>query len=187
MATAGWFTKKGEGKHSSSKKRYFVLDETNGCIYYYASPGDNGLGKDKKGTITLDDTEKILCEDPKLFIHNPGRVWELQAEKPGQVEDWGEKFSAMLSCPVLGRKKVDRESMADLMNDLGPAKIKDASVADGPSALFADRLEVRSVTLQRASKESRYGVQFSPYEGVADGVIICGVTPGGPGHSAYTY
>jgi hypothetical protein len=28
---------------------------------------------------------------------------------------------------------------------------------------------------------TRYGVQFSPYEGTADGVMICGVTEGGPG------
>lgn len=43
-------------------------------------------------------------------------------------------------------------------------------------------MEIRSVTLQRASRDARYGVQFSPYEGISDGVLICGVTPGGPGH-----
>ena len=40
--------------------------------------------------------------------------------------------------------------------------------------------------LQRASKEAKYGVQFSPYEGTADGVMICGITEGGPGDGQVT-
>ena len=55
---------------------------------YYVKPGE----KKAKGSIELHKASKIVCEESKLFIHCPGRVWELGAEHVGQVQEWGKVF-----------------------------------------------------------------------------------------------
>jgi hypothetical protein len=142
---------------------------------YFESAGDGDVGKKLKGTIDLIKTEKIEIKDPKLLIHTAGRLWDLTAEAPGQADAWGDMLSTFIDVPIIGRK-VQSSSMADMMDSLGPAKKQGEAVS-----LFADRIDVRAVTLQRLSKEAKYGVQFAPYEGTANGVMICGVTVGGPG------
>lgn len=164
---------------SKAKKRYFVLDKEAKCINYFVGKKDDGSGKDAKGSIPLNDTEKVVCEDPKLFIHNPDRVWSLKADGPGMVEEWGNLLAEVVIAPVQGRKSIKADDMTSLMSNITLVK-KDAA-DDTPSKLFEDRVDVRSVMLQRPTKESKYGVQFSPYEGTAEGVMICGVTEGGPG------
>lgn len=172
---AGWFVKVGEGKSAKSRRRYFVLDKSAGTIKYFENEGENGEGKKLKGEIKLSKAEKIVLDDPKLLIHTPERLWDLKAEAPGQVDKWGEMFTTFMDIPITGQK-VQRNSMADMMDTLGPA-----SPQKKKCGLFDDRIEVRSVTLQRDSKEARYGVQFAPYEGTANGVMICGVSAGGSG------
>jgi len=165
---------------SKAKKRYFVLDKEAKCVRYFVSAKEDGSGKDEKGSIPLDNTEKVVCEDPKLFIHNPGRVWQLKTETPGQVEEWGGLLADVVIAPVQGRQSVAlTEDMKNLMNSV---KMVSEEVSDDtPSKLFADRVDVRSVMLQRESQEVKFGVQFSPYDGTSDGVRICGVTAEGPG------
>lgn len=142
---------------------------------YFEAAGDNNEGKKLKGTIELVKAERVEIKDPKLLIHTQGRLWDLTADTPGQVDAWGDMLASFIDVPIIGRK-VQRDSMVDMMGEMGVAAPK----AEKPS-LFPDRIDVRSVTLQRPSKEAKYGVQFAPYEGTADGVLICGVTEGGPG------
>lgn len=184
MAALGgsWWKKDPEGGTGRAKKRWFVIKEGERLIQYFEGDG-TGTGKGLKGAIELNAAEKVVCADPKLFIHTraqgKARVWGLTAETPGQVERFVDIIAKVApNVPIEGRTEIKTEDMAAMAASIVPTGKKDA---DGPSEAFADRVDVRAVVLQRDSKEDKYGVQFSPYEGHADGVMICGVTAGGPG------
>ena len=145
-------------------------------IRYFEGEGEKANeGKKEKGKIELVKAERIEVKDPKLYIHTAGRLWDLKAENPGQIDEWVNVLASFIDVPIIGGK-VKTTNMADMMNTMSSATPKAK-----PTGLFADRIEVRAVTLQRPTKEAKYGVQFAPYEGTSNGVMICGVTPGGPG------
>jgi hypothetical protein len=181
---SGWWKKDPEGK-GRAKSRWFIIKSDERLIQYFEYEGDAGKGKGLKGAIELNSAEKIICADPKMQIHTMSggkkRIWGLTSELPNQVEQWAELLSKVVpNVPIEGRKAINTEDMAAMMSDMTKDAPKKGD-ASGPSALFADRVDVRAAMLQRASKEAKYGVQFSPYEGTADGVMICGITEGGPG------
>lgn len=172
----GWFTKAGEKRGSAAKRRYFILDELRKEIRYYAAV-KNGTPADKKGSINLKTALKLECKPPKLFIHCPGRIWELNAEQLGQVEEWAKVLSETLNISVVGISKGidDAAALAASLQEKVTTK-----VAEEPEELpFGHRI----IHLQRPDKMEKFGVQFRPYEGVSDGVEVCGVTEGGPAHN----
>lgn len=183
MSGGSWWKKEPENGTGRAKTRFFIIKEGDRIIQYFEGEGTGG-GKGLKGAIELNSAEKIVCADPKIMIHTrtgaKSRIWTLTAEAPNQVEAWADILSrAVPNVPIEGRTEVKTADMANLMSSITPTKKKEDD--DGVTALFADRVDVRAVMLQRASKEAKYGVQFSPYEGTADGVMICGITAGGPG------
>lgn len=44
------------------------------CRYFESVEADRKTGKKLKGSIPLVKTERVTLENPRLLIHNPGRV-----------------------------------------------------------------------------------------------------------------
>ena len=74
-----WFSKLGEGRLASWKRRYLLLE---GCaIHYYKFLNDSGQPRELKGTIQLAATSEVsVTIDGMLSIRQPHRLWSLNPE-----------------------------------------------------------------------------------------------------------
>lgn len=80
----GWLKKKAEG-FGKTQERFFMLHGVS--INYFVNEKD-GLGVDKKGTISLIKGSKVQSNGREVLLFTPARVWHLEAETPDEAQKW---------------------------------------------------------------------------------------------------